>query len=124
MWLLFLWLLENIAQSEVSVKKKPQCGLNVVFVFVFTGEYIPIRSLIQEKATMWIRCGFCFYSYWALVIQSEDFLREKPQCGLNVAFGFYGYCNVYTNQSPCYVEATSFLKCCLIFLYNQPHNPV
>ena len=100
-WLLFLWLLEDIAKSDVSVKKKPRCGLNVVFVSMFTGEYSPIRGLIREKATLWIRCGFCFYSYWALAIQSEDFLREKPQRGLNVALGFYCYCNVYTNQSHC-----------------------
>ena len=85
MWLLFLWLLEDIAKSDVSVKKKPQCGLNVVFVSIFTGECSPIRGLIREKATLWIRCGFCFYSYWALAIQSEDFLREKTttwiECG-------------------------------------------
>ena len=63
-------------------------------------EYSPIRGLIQEKATMWIWCDFCFYGNSELVIQSEDFLKEKPQSGLNVAFGFYGYCNAYTNQSP------------------------
>ena len=97
-WLLFLWLLEDIAQSEVSLKKKPQCGFDVAFVSMVTGGYSPIRGLIQEKATMWIRCGFCFYGYWALGILSEDFLKEKPQCGLNVAFGFHGYCNVYTSQ--------------------------
>ena len=83
-----------------SEKQRTQ-ALNVVFVSIFTGEYSPLRGFIQEKPTMWIRCGFYFYSYWALVILSEDFLREKQKCGLNVAFGFYGYCNVYTNQSPC-----------------------
>ena len=75
-----------------------KCG---VFFSIFAGEYSPIRGVIREKATLWIRCGFCLYSYWALAIKSEDFLREQPQCGLNVAFGFYGCCNVYTNQSPC-----------------------
>ena len=92
---------EEIHLSFKNNEKQRTQALNVVFVSIFTGEYIPLRGFIQEKATMWIRCGFCFYSYWTLVIQSEDFLREKPQCGLNVAFGFYGYCNVYTNQSPC-----------------------
>ena len=65
-----------------------------------TGGYSTIRGLIQEKATMWIRCGFCFYGYCELVCQSEVYLKEKPQRGLNVAFGFYGCCNAYTNQSP------------------------
>ena len=94
-WLLFLWLLEDIAQSEVSLKKKPQCGFDVAFVSMVTGGYSSIRGLSLEKGTMWLKCGFCFYSYWALVIQLEDFSREKPQYGLNVTFGFYDYCNVY-----------------------------
>ena len=63
MWVLFLWLLENIAQSTVSFKKMPQCGLDVAFVSMVTGEYNPIGGVMQEKATMWIRCGFCFNGY-------------------------------------------------------------
>ena len=47
MWLLFLWLLEKIAQSEASCKKKPQFGLDVSFVSTVSGQ-------------MWIECGFWF----------------------------------------------------------------
>ena len=127
-WLLFLWLLEDIAlgySRGLTQKKSHNVGL-MSFLSMVTEGYSPIRGLSQEKATvwlkcgfcfyisyriiagrglsqekatMWTRCGFCFYGYWALVILSEDFLKEKPQCGLNVAFGFHGYRNVYTNKS-------------------------
>ena len=52
-WLLFLWLLEDIAQSEVSLKKKPQYGFNVAFVSMVTEGYSPVRGLSQEKS----HCG-------------------------------------------------------------------
>ena len=53
----------DIAQSEVSLKKKPQCGLDVAFVSRVTGGYSPIRGLSQEKAAVWLKCSFCFYFY-------------------------------------------------------------
>ena len=64
--LLFLWLLNIIAQAEISLKKKRRCGLDVAFVSMVTGEYSPIRDLIQEKVTIRIGCGFCFYGYWRI----------------------------------------------------------
>ena len=66
MWLLFLWLLENIAQSETSFKKKSQSGLDVAFVSMVTGEYRPMRGLIKEKTAMWIGYRFCFYGFWRI----------------------------------------------------------
>ena len=62
-WLLFLWLLDDIAQLEVSLKKKPQYGLDVAFFSRVTGGYSPIRGLSQEKAAVWLKRGFCFYIY-------------------------------------------------------------
>ena len=59
-------VLELVFQSEASLKGKLQCGLNVAFVSMVTGGYSPIRGLIQEKATMWIRCDFCLNGYWEL----------------------------------------------------------
>ena len=64
MLVLFLRLLDNIAEEEISLKKKLQCKLDVTFASMITGKYSPIRGLIQEKVTMGIECGFCFYGYW------------------------------------------------------------
>ena len=50
--LLFLWLLNIIAQAEISLKKKRRCGLDVAFVSMVTGEYSPMRGLIKEKNNM------------------------------------------------------------------------
>ena len=62
MRLLFLWLLEDIAQSEVTFKKEPQCGLDV--------------TLFQ-----WLL---------GITVQSDAFFKKKTQCGLNVDCGYYG----------------------------------
>ena len=59
MWLLFLWLLEDIAKSDVSVKRKTKCGLNVGFFFLY---------LLENIA------------------QLEVSFEKKPHCGLDVAF--------------------------------------
>ena len=85
-WLLFLWLLEDISQSEVSLKKKPQCGFDVAFVSIVTGGFRPIRGLSQEKVVVWLKCGFCFYISQRIIAQSEVSFKKKRQCELDVAF--------------------------------------
>lgn len=64
MLVLFLRLLDNIAEEKISLKKKLQCKLDVAFASMITRKYSPIRGLIQEKVTMGIECSFCFYGYW------------------------------------------------------------
>ena len=91
---------------------------------IVTGGYSPIRGLIQEKNTIWIRCDFCFYNYWALVCQSQVFLKKNYNVdGMWLLVSMATVMHI-PDRALVKVEATLFVKCGLFFLYNQPHNPV
>ena len=91
---------------------------------IVTGGYSPIRGLIQEKNTIWIRCDFCFYNYWALVCQSQVFLKKNYNVdGMWLLVSMATVMHIPV-RALVKVEATLFVKCGLFFLYNQPHNPV
>ena len=49
MWLLFLWLLEDIAQSEVTFKKEPQCGLDVTLFQWLLGITVQSDAFFKKK---------------------------------------------------------------------------
>ena len=95
-----------------------------LYMYSIVKGYSPIRGLIQEKTTIWIKCGFCFYNYWALVYQSQVFLKKNYNVDglwLLVSMGTVMHISV---RALVKVEATLFVKCGLFFLYNQPYNPV
>ena len=88
---------------------------------IVTGGYSPIRGLIQEKTTIWIKCGFCFYNYGALVCQSQVFLKKNYNVGgMWLLVSMATVMNIPV-RALVKVEATLFVKCGF-FLYNQPQS--
>ena len=68
---IYLYVQKYVGKSETTLKEKPQCGLNTAFDSTVTRSCYTIIGINKLEATLWV---------WH-------------------SFGFYGYCNISTNQS-------------------------